>query len=266
MYAFGSSSAPTCASQRPDQAPAPRLPAAFDARTILVRVPERCHVSRASAHPPAYAWLAVPADCYQERLWETVPEHLDPPHFQLRREFLMEHVTSGERLLDVGCAEGRFAAELVRAGVTVVGVDVAREPLRRARARHADLDLRVVPADGSWPLEDASFDVVWAGEVIEHVADTASFLSEVRRVLRPRGRLLLSTPDHGVLTRLHLALSARAFEAHMDPLSDHLRFYTRRTLARVLSDFRFDSVNVSPAAGVPGARSVLLASALRARW
>jgi 2-polyprenyl-3-methyl-5-hydroxy-6-metoxy-1,4-benzoquinol methylase len=208
----------------------------------------------------------VSADCYQERLWETLPEQLDPPHFERRRTFLMHNVAHGERILDVGCGEGRFAAELARAGLDVVAIDVAREALRRARAHHEGLDLRQVPVSGVWQLEDASFDVVWAGEVIEHVADTAGWLSEVRRVLRPRGRLLVSTPDHGPLTLLHAALSRRAFAAQFDPLSDHLRFYTRRQLTRVLGEFRFEAIRVTSAGGVPGARQLLLASAVRARW
>jgi 2-polyprenyl-3-methyl-5-hydroxy-6-metoxy-1,4-benzoquinol methylase len=208
----------------------------------------------------------VCADCYQERLWETVPEHREPSYFRLRRDFLRRHVQAGERVLDLGCGEGRFAAELMQAGAEVVGVDVAHEPLRRARARYAGLDLRTIALDGAWELEDASFDVVWAGEVIEHVADTAGWLSEVRRVLRPHGRLLLSTPAHGRLLRLQLALSRRAFEAHFDPLSDHLRFYTRPLLARLLSEFGFESVSVAAVAGIPGARRLLLASAVRTRW
>jgi 2-polyprenyl-6-hydroxyphenyl methylase/3-demethylubiquinone-9 3-methyltransferase len=165
--------------------------------------------------------------------------------------------------LDVGCGEGRFSAELVQAGMTVVGVDVAEEPLRRARARHPLLDLRIVPAEDRWPLAAASFDVVWAGETIEHIADTGGWLSEVQRVLRPGGRLLLSTPAHGRLTTLWLALSGRAFDAHFDPRSDHLRFYTRRTLERSLADLGFADIEVREAGGAPGVRRLLLASARR---
>ena len=119
-------------------------------------------------------------------------------------------------MLDVGCGEGRFAAELARAGAEVVGIDVAAEPLRRARERHPELDLRQVPAAGAWPLKDASFDAVWAGEVIEHVADTAGWLSELRRVLRSGGLLLLSTPDHG---RLRDARAGRSRRARSRPTS-----------------------------------------------
>lgn len=215
---------------------------------------------------------------YHEALWQAIPTGLEPPDFQVRLAFLLARVRAGERVLDVGCAEGRFTAALAHAGAHPVGVDVAEEPLRRARARHSasalrspstprpELDLRVIPGEGPWPLEDASFDAVWAGEVIEHIADTARWLSEVRRVLRPGGLLLLSTPAHGPLTLLRAALSRRAFAARFDPRSDHLRFYSRATLAELLGEFGFAEVAISGLGGVPGARRTLLAVARRTRW
>jgi 2-polyprenyl-6-hydroxyphenyl methylase/3-demethylubiquinone-9 3-methyltransferase len=207
-----------------------------------------------------------PSGDYHEALWEGVPEGSEPADLGLRRAFLLEHVQAGERVLDVGCGEGHLAAELARAGAEVVGIEVAAEPLRRARLRHPELDLRQVAAEGAWPLVDASFDVVWAGEVIEHVADTAGWLSEVRRVLRSGGGLLLSTPDHGRLRMLWWALAPRAFDAHFDPRADHLRFYTSRTLTELLEQFGFHDVDVRRAGGPPGARRRLLASARRSRF
>jgi ubiquinone/menaquinone biosynthesis C-methylase UbiE len=209
--------------------------------------------------------MPAPGD-YHEALWEGVPEGLEPADERRRRAFLLEHVPAGARVLDVGCGDGRFAAELVRIGAHPVGIDVAAEPLRRARERHPELDLRQVPSEGAWPLQDASFDAVWAGEVIEHVADTAGWLSELRRVLRSGAVLLLSTPDHGRLQMLRWALMPRAFEAHFDPRIDHLRFYTRRTLTELLEDFGFHDVDVRSAGGLPGARRGLLASARRSRF
>ncbi len=145
-------------------------------------------------------------------------------------------------------------------------VDVAAEPLRRARLRHPALDLRLVEPEAPLPLEDASFDVVWAGETIEHVADTAQWLSELRRVLRSGGLLLISTPEHGPLSRLWIGLSRAAFQARFDPRADHLRFYTRQLLAELLADFGFAEVTVASAGGLPLARRVLLASARRKRF
>jgi 2-polyprenyl-3-methyl-5-hydroxy-6-metoxy-1,4-benzoquinol methylase len=215
----------------------------------------------------------MPSRAYHERLWERAPEGLLPVDARLRERFLLQWVArereragARPRVLDLGCGEGHFAAALAREDADVVGIDVAEEPLRRARSRHPELDVRVAESEASLPLDDCSFDVVWAGETVEHVADTQQWLSEVRRVLRSGGVLLLTTPDHGLLSRLRLALSVGAFESHFDPRSDHLRFYTPGLLVELLADFGFEEIAVARAGGLPGARRVLLASARRKRF
>lgn len=208
----------------------------------------------------------MPSREYHESLWEGVPEGATPTLAERRLRFLLDRVSVGEHVLDVGCGEGWFAGALIDAGAEVVGVDVAQEPLRRAAARRKDLDLRLLPAVGAWPLADASFDVVWAGEVVEHVCDTTAWLSEVRRVIRPKGRLLISTPAHDSLSMIWLSMRPAALAEHFDPRSDHLRFYTRRSLRGLLEDFRFEDVAVDGVGGLPRARSCLLVSAVRSRF
>jgi SAM-dependent methyltransferase len=213
------------------------------------------------------------SSAYHDAIWRSLPPAGAPADAALRERFLLERVrrereriARAPRVLDVGCGEGQFAAALARAGAEVVAIDVAAEAVRRALARNPGLDVRAVEPEAELPLADASFDVVWAGETIEHILDTAAWLSELRRVLRSGGSLLLSAPDHGPLVRLRLGLSRRAFEAHFHPRSDHLRFYTRRALYDLLADFRFEDVEVRGAGGVPGARAVLLAVGRRARF
>jgi 2-polyprenyl-6-hydroxyphenyl methylase/3-demethylubiquinone-9 3-methyltransferase len=208
----------------------------------------------------------MPARNYHEAIWESLPAGLEPAAFQRRSRFLLDHVRPGMRVLDVGCGEGRFAAALIAAGAQVTGLDVAEEPLRRARERHGELELALVGEAGPWPLADASFDLVWAGEVIEHVADTAAWLSELRRVLRSGGSLVLSTPANGPLELIAAALSRRSFAARFDPCGEHLRFYSRATLTRLIEDFGFESVAVRSAGGLPGARAILLLRAVRSRF
>ncbi len=192
-----------------------------------------------------------------DAIWEAVPVAATPERFALRRAFLLEHVAPGETVLDLGCGAGEFSAELLGAGATPIAVDVAAEALRRARERVPGLDARLWRAGEPLPVDDASVDTVWAGEVIEHVADVAPWLSEVRRALRPRGTLLLTTPGHGPLTVLALALSPRRFAAHFEPRSDHVRFYSRRTLGALLDDLGFGVV------ALRSRRATILARAVR---
>jgi 2-polyprenyl-3-methyl-5-hydroxy-6-metoxy-1,4-benzoquinol methylase len=215
----------------------------------------------------------MPERGYHEAAWEALAEGLEPSDAALRERWLLARVAQLQRgqarplrVLDVGCGEGRFAAQLARAGAEVIAADVAQEPLRRARRVLPALDLRLLDPEAELPFEDCGFDVVWAGEVIEHVADTQTWLSELRRVLRSGGSLLLSTPDHGPLLRVSLALSPGRFERCFDPCGEHLRFYTRRTLSRLLADFGFERVQLDSAGGPPGARRVLFASAVRGRF
>jgi ubiquinone/menaquinone biosynthesis C-methylase UbiE len=195
---------------------------------------------------------------YYEELWRRLPVELEPPDWRRRLAFLLGEVRAGDRVLDVGCGDGRFTVELTRAGMRAVGVDVAQAALERAREREAGADFRLVPIDGRLPFEDGSFEVVWASEVIEHIADTARWLSEVRRVLVPRGRLLVTTPSHG---RMRVALGG--VERFSEPLGDHLHLYTRGSLRTLLEEFDFDPVAVRAVAGPPLLRRLLLARAER---
>jgi 2-polyprenyl-3-methyl-5-hydroxy-6-metoxy-1,4-benzoquinol methylase len=195
-----------------------------------------------------------------EAIWEQVPLDAVPEHFEARRAWLLAHVAPGARVLDLGCGAGEFATALREAGATAVGVDVASEALRRAAERDPALDLRRWVPGEPLTCEDASFDVAWAGEVLEHVVDLAPWLSEVRRALRPGGELLVSTPHHGPGRLLALALSRRRFAAHFEPRSDHVRFFSPATLRALLDDLGFDVLEARPALR----RTTILARARRA--
>jgi SAM-dependent methyltransferase len=179
---------------------------------------------------------------HYEDFWADAPADPEPWQWQRRRALLLGEVRPGERVLDLGCGAGRFVAALREVGAEPIGVELAEAALERARANAPGADLRLVEDDGSLPLEHASVDLVWCSEVLEHVPDTAHLLLEVRRVLRPGGRLVVTVPGHGRLRTALVALTR--FESHFDPLGQHVRFYTRRSLAATLEHAGFEDVRV----------------------
>jgi SAM-dependent methyltransferase len=136
--------------------------------------------------------------------------------------------------LDLGCGDGRLTSELRAHSVT--GADVSEVALERARGRVAELVK--IASDEPLPFEDGSFDLVLCVETIEHVRDVQLLLSEVRRVLRPGGELAVTTPAHSRLTALKLALVG--WEREFEPLSPHLRFFTKRSLRGLLAEMGFE--------------------------
>jgi SAM-dependent methyltransferase len=102
---------------------------------------------------------------------------------------------AGQRLLDVGCGPGHYAAEFLERGAEVVAVDGSAELIAHAKERVGDrADLHV--HDLELPLdfaEDASFDTVLSALVVHHIRDRAGLLAEIFRVLKPGGRFLIST-------------------------------------------------------------------------
>jgi SAM-dependent methyltransferase len=101
---------------------------------------------------------------------------------------------AGQRVLDAGCGPGLYAGELVSRGASVVGLDQSPEMVRLARRRVGAAEFRV--QDLAEPLgwaDDASFDLAVMALVIHHVDDRVGALREICRVLRPRGRLVIST-------------------------------------------------------------------------
>jgi 2-polyprenyl-3-methyl-5-hydroxy-6-metoxy-1,4-benzoquinol methylase len=204
---------------------------------------------------------------YYEDLWRRLPEALNPPDLTLRAGFLLPQLRPGQQILDLGCGDGAFSELMLEhAEVTVTAADVADAALERVAARpglqdarrRGALSLQTVPFDGDLPFADNRFDLIWASEVIEHVADTGRWLSEVRRVLKPGSRLLVSTPNH---TRLRLALTG--IGAVSEPLGDHLHLYDRTSLSTVLNEFGFNPVAVRSAAGPGPMARLLLADAQR---
>lgn len=114
-------------------------------------------------------------------------------------ELILErHVRPGDRILDLGVGTGRTTPWLLERGSRYLGIDVAPAMVAAARALHPTADLQVGDASALDPLPDATFDVVvFSYNGIDYLsdADRRAALAEVRRVLVPGGRFVLSSHD-----------------------------------------------------------------------
>jgi ubiquinone/menaquinone biosynthesis C-methylase UbiE len=164
------------------------------------------------------------ASRYDDELWELVPEDPGPPPGHLVA--FVRGFGPVQAALDLGCGDGRLSAELDAAELTAA--DVSAVALERARTRLPGARLVELQPDAPLPLGDAGFNLVLCAETIEHVRDVQLLLSEIRRVLVPGGELAITTPASTPLGRPE------------DPLSPHLRRFTRRSLRRLLDDLGFE--------------------------
>lgn len=186
---------------------------------------------------------------FYEDFWRDQPADPEPWRWAWRRALLASELRAGDRWLDLGCGAGRFLT-VAPGGI---GVDIAQAALDRAAANVPGADLRLVEPDGALPVDHASVDLVWCSETLEHVADALGLLQECRRVLAPGGRLLATTPAHPPLRRT--AIAALRFERHFDPLGQHLRFFTRRSLRGALEAAGLRPDRVTPHHGTLVARA-----------
>ena len=148
----------------------------------------------------------------------------------------------GLRVLDLGCRTGALTQHYT-AGNEVVGVDVDRAALEQTVER---LGIETVWADveEGLPFEDATFDVVVAGELLEHLADPEAAVANVRRVLRPGGRFVGSVPNAFRLKSRLRYLAGR----HPETDATHLQLFTPAALSALLGRY-FEDVEVRFAVG-----------------
>lgn len=160
----------------------------------------------ASIDPAEIARFSAMADEWWDPAGKFRPLHaLNPPRLQFIRDRLAAHFgrdplapapLAGLRLLDIGCGGGLISEPLARLGASVIGVDASEKNVAIARLHAAEGDLAIDYRCGA--AEDLAaagetFDAVLALEIIEHVADIASFVAACAKLVRPGGAAVFST-------------------------------------------------------------------------
>lgn len=133
-------------------------------------------------------------------------------------------------LLDVGCQEGQLRDEAAGRIASYAGLDISEERLERARARHPDCDFFWCDLDAGLPELDRRFDTIVMCAVIEHLFNQKIVFDGLARLLKPGGRIVLTTPTPFGNDVVH-ALGAKIGLFHPAAQDDHIVIYNRKRFA-----------------------------------
>ena len=160
----------------------------------------------------------------------------DFPRVEKVLRLVKKHCPNKGNALDLGYCPGSFSDYLQKEGWQCVGVDICRR-------NNASFPIVVGDVTQLLPFRDGSFDLITAGELIEHTIDQAAFLKECFRVLKPSGTLILTTPNMSYSLNRILVLAGRLPMFVTAPY--HFHFHNKRSLLELLSSSHFKVIHLS---------------------
>jgi len=131
-------------------------------------------------------------------------------------------------IIDFGCGNGKILEEIkkINPKANLIGLDVSETALEQARKNLPEVELYKINDGEKIPLKSEIADFIFSSEVIEHIYDIENAFSEMARILRPGGKILLTTPYHGLIKNLLITIFA--FNKHFNPVGSHIRFFTKK--------------------------------------
>lgn len=182
-------------------------------------------------------------------------ESLPAPIALRQRSYQLLGAEPGAKVVDVGCGAGRAVGELTEHGVNAVGVDPDPAMIAVARRRLPTTDLRAADAQ-ALPFVDGELDGYRADKVYHQIPDPAAAVVEARRVLAPRGRIVLLGQDWDLIAvdSVDQPLTRRLVQAQADALPSP---WTARRYRNLLLDAGFGDITVEVHTGVITDHSLL---------
>jgi SAM-dependent methyltransferase len=193
-------------------------------------------------HRPLAYYRARPDEQFWSSHWQqqSLDDLLEVAEHSPLTRFLERYLAPGERVLEGGCGLGQYVLYFRRRGVEMIGVDFSSDAVARHLAIQPQSEVHVADLT-QLPFADETFDAYVSLGVVEHYADGGqSVLSEAHRVLRPGGRLLLSTPYLNLSRRLLRPVVERQQRTLAESGCDFYQYaFSSRTLDRILANAFF---------------------------
>lgn len=147
----------------------------------------------------------------------------------------------GNRVFELGCGNGSFLRDLGGRGEFVTcGVDASESGIAQARSAEPKANFHVASAYDDLAGRFGHWDAVVSLEVVEHLYDPRKYVSVIRDLLVPGGRVVVSTPYHGYWKNLALAVTGK-WDSHLTALWDggHIKFWSIKTLTTLFEEQGF---------------------------
>ncbi len=153
---------------------------------------------------------------------------------------MLRPLPAGSTVLDMGCGNGSFLAGLKHMEWCLIGTDFSPTGIEIARHSHPEIEFFLADAQTDLTRKVGPVDAVISTEVIEHLYDPRSFFGNAYKLLKPGGIFIVTTPYHGYLKNLMLALAGK-MDRHFTVLWDHghIKFWSRKTLTEALTKTGF---------------------------
>ena len=162
-----------------------------------------------------------------------------------------------KRVLDVGCGDGWVGALIKKEfGSEVHGMDILDKALIKAK-KNGLITKKFDLSKSKWPYKNNYFDLIIAGDIIEHIYDTDNFVKECRRVLKKGGKLIVSIPNiNSYLNRLLILIGKYPLYVDYSTkksiykyvlVTGHVKVFNKKTITRLLADnsFKIDKIKGS---------------------
>lgn len=156
------------------------------------------------------------------------------------------------RAIDLGCGNGATAGMLSSLGFEVVGVDLSESGITFAKSAYPSCHFEIASAYDDLSERFGRFSMLVSLEVIEHLYDPRQFAKVVHDLLELDGTAIISTPYHGYLKNLALAVTGK-LDKHFSALWDggHIKFFSIPTLRELLAEAGFKDIHFLRAGRVP---------------